>query len=91
LFLKVEKQARGCVWFDTDTHESLLETAEFVRRTEMRQGPEIACVEEVAYNMGYIDRERPLTVARGLDKASMGDISNGCRSTITDASGLKRQ
>ena len=67
--LMVERLGRGYAWFDTGTHESLLEAAEFVRTIEMRQDHKIACVEEVAYHhMGYIDRERLLTLARHLGR-----------------------
>jgi glucose-1-phosphate thymidylyltransferase len=64
--LTVERLGRGYAWFDTGTHESLLEAAEFVRTVEMRQDLKIACVEEVAYHMGLIDREHLLALARQL-------------------------
>jgi glucose-1-phosphate thymidylyltransferase len=70
--LTVERLGRGCAWFDTGTHESLLEAAEFVRTIEMRQGLKIACVEEVAYHMGYIDRENLVSLARHFGKSEYG-------------------
>src|SRR6516164_321648 len=66
--LMVQRLGRGYAWFDTGTHESLLEAAEFVRTIEMRQDLKIACVEEVAYHMGFIDRERLLALARHLGR-----------------------
>ena len=70
--LQVEKLNRGYAWFDTGTHEDLLGAAEYVRTIEMRQGLKIACVEEVAYNMGYIDRDQLLAEARRFGKNDYG-------------------
>jgi glucose-1-phosphate thymidylyltransferase len=70
--LTVERLGRGCAWFDTGTHESLLEAAEFVRTIEMRQGLKIACVEEVAYHMGYIDRKQLLGLAKRFGTGDYG-------------------
>jgi glucose-1-phosphate thymidylyltransferase len=70
--LRVAKMGRGFAWFDTGTHNDLLEAGEYVRTIEMRQGLKIACVEEVAYHMGYIDREGLLTEARRFGKNDYG-------------------
>ena len=70
--LQVARLGRGYAWFDTGTHEDLLEAGEYVRTVEMRQGLKIACVEEVAYHMGYIDRERLLAEAGRFSKNDYG-------------------
>ena len=70
--LRVARMGRGYAWFDTGTHQDLLEAGEYVRTIEMRQGLKIACVEEVAYHMGYIDRDRLLAEARRFGKNDYG-------------------
>jgi len=54
--LKVEQMGRGYAWLDTGTHDSLLEASQFVQTLEKRQGMKIACIEEIAYKMGFINR-----------------------------------
>ena len=70
--LQVARMGRGFAWFDTGTHQDLLDAGEYVRTIEMRQGLKVACVEEVAYHMGYIDRERLLTEARRFGNNDYG-------------------
>ncbi|MDA0340986.1 MAG: glucose-1-phosphate thymidylyltransferase RfbA [Proteobacteria bacterium] len=71
--LHVEQLGRGYAWLDTGTHESLLQASEFVRTVEERQGLKIACVEEIAYHMGYIDDEQVLRLAGPLKKSGYGE------------------
>ncbi len=70
--LRVERLGRGTAWFDTGTHDSLIEAGEFVRTIELRQGLKIACPEEVALHMGYIDRDRVAAAARRFNNSEYG-------------------
>ena len=70
--LKVELLGRGFAWLDTGTHDSLIEAGQFVQTIEHRQGYKIACLEEIAYNNGWIDKEKILEIAEPLSKNSYG-------------------
>jgi len=70
--LKVAILDRGTAWLDTGTFDSLSDATEFVRVIEKRQGTKIGCIEEVAYRMGYIDREKLLEHAEALAKSGYG-------------------
>ncbi len=70
--LKVELMGRGYAWLDTGTHESLLEASLFIQTIEKRQGLKVACIEEIAYEMGYITKEKLLELARPLAKNQYG-------------------
>lgn len=71
--LKVKLFGRGFAWLDTGTHESLLEAGMFVETIEKRQGYKIACLEEIAYNNGWIDKEKVLLLASELKKTRYGE------------------
>ena len=70
--LKVELLGRGYAWLDTGTHESLLEAGQFIQTIEHRQGLKIACLEEISYNNGWINKEEVLKTAQLLSKNSYG-------------------
>jgi glucose-1-phosphate thymidylyltransferase len=70
--LKVELMGRGYAWLDTGTHESLLEASMFIQTIENRQGLKVACLEEIAYEMGYISKEKLLELAEPLKKNQYG-------------------
>jgi glucose-1-phosphate thymidylyltransferase len=71
--LRVERMGRGYAWLDTGTHESLLQASEFVRTVEDRQGLKVACVEEVAHYMGFIDSDQVRKLAAPLAKSGYGE------------------
>ena len=70
--LKVELMGRGYAWLDTGTHESLLEASSFIQTIENRQSLKVACLEEIAYEMGYISKEQLLELAEPLKKNQYG-------------------
>ncbi len=70
--LQVELLGRGHAWLDTGTHDSLLEAADFIRTIERRQGLQVACLEEIAFDNGWLDRAGVLASARDLAKTSYG-------------------
>jgi glucose-1-phosphate thymidylyltransferase len=71
--LKVEKLGRGTAWLDTGTHDSLLEAAEFVRVIQNRQGLRIACLEEIGFQMGYLDESAFEQSIQRLGKSTYGN------------------
>ena len=71
--LDVVPMKRGMAWLDTGTHEALLEAAHFIETIERRQGLKIACPEEVAWRMGFIDAAQLETLAKKLAKSSYGE------------------
>ena len=70
--LKVELMGRGYAWLDTGTHESFLEASNFIQTIENRQGLKVACIEEIAYEMGYISKEQLIELAQPLKKNQYG-------------------
>lgn len=70
--LQVEVMGQGTAWLDTGTHQSLLDAGNFIRVIEDRQGLKVACLEEIAYRLGYIDAEQVLALAAPLIKSGYG-------------------
>jgi len=70
--LSVELMGRGYAWLDTGTFESLIDAGSFVQTLEKRQGMKIACLEEIAFRMGYITAQQLITLAKSLEKSGYG-------------------
>jgi glucose-1-phosphate thymidylyltransferase len=70
--LKVELMGRGFAWLDTGTHESLIEASNYIKIIENRQGLKVACLEVIAYEMGYINKDQLLKLADSLKKTGYG-------------------
>ena len=70
--LNVDKLGRGFAWLDTGTFKSLIEAASFVQTLEARQGMKVACLEEIAYRLGFISRDQVLALAQSLEKSGYG-------------------
>jgi glucose-1-phosphate thymidylyltransferase len=70
--LNVELMGRGYAWLDTGTHSSLLEASNFIETIENRQGLKVACLEEIAYEMGYVSKAELLKLAEPLKKNGYG-------------------
>ncbi|HHT9139504.1 MAG TPA: glucose-1-phosphate thymidylyltransferase RfbA [Candidatus Tripitaka californicus] len=75
--IRVELLGRGFAWLDTGTHESLLEAGEFIATIEKRQGLKVACIEEIAYRLGYIDKDQLLKLAEPFKKNGYGQYLLG--------------
>lgn len=71
--LKVELMGRGYAWLDTGTHDSLIEASTFIQTIEKRQGLRVACLEEIAYEQGFIDKEQVRKLAMPLSKSGYGE------------------
>src|SRR5207247_5495879 len=70
--LHVEKLGRGIAWLDTGTHESLIQAANYIQAIEERQGLMVACLEEIAFRMGYIGQADLLRLARAMESSAYG-------------------
>ena len=69
----MEKLGRGIAWLDTGTHESFAQATNFIQTIEQRQGLKIACLEEIAYRMGYITDSQLEEIAETMKNSSYGD------------------
>jgi len=70
--LQVKLLGRGFAWLDTGTHESLIQASNFIATIEQRQGLKVSCIEEIAYNKGFIDKEQLMELIKPLSKNQYG-------------------
>lgn len=75
--LRVERFGRGFAWLDTGTHDSLLDASQYVQTIEQRQGLKVACLEEIAYQQGWIDKAQLLKQAKAFGKTGYGQYLYG--------------
>ena len=76
--LKIELMGRGFAWLDTGTHDSLIEASNYIKMIESRQGLKVACLEEIAFEMGYINKQQLLKLAEPLKKNGYGQYLIQC-------------
>jgi len=81
--LTVELMGRGFAWLDTGTHESLLEASTFIETIERRQGLKVACIEEIAFEKGYISKEQLIELAQPLAKNQYGQYLLRCAEEVS--------
>ena len=72
--LDVKLMGRGYAWLDTGTHDSMMEAASFIATIQKRQNLKVACLEEIAYRMGYINKEKLVELAQPMKKMIMANI-----------------
>lgn len=70
--LNVEKMGRGIAWLDTGTHDALMQASSFIQAIEERQGLQVACLEEIAWRMGYIGKNDVIRIADSMAKSNYG-------------------
>ena len=70
--LHVEKMGRGIAWLDTGTHDALMQAASFIQAIEERQGLQVACLEEIAWRMGYIQKHDVIRIADSMANSKYG-------------------
>jgi glucose-1-phosphate thymidylyltransferase len=80
--LTVELMGRGYAWLDTGTHESLLEASTFIETIERRQGLKVSCIEEIAFEMGYINKEQLINIAQPLKNNQYGQYLLKCAAEV---------